>query len=919
MTITIKEELSQQNSTYAPERINSNTFSKIEEISAKLLNNLEDEISISFIQIKAICHEKENISLLKNLFQKLGNKGLLSDPSSKIFLEVKSLLEYGIEQKKTELVQLLLENKIDTTFEIFITAINRSDFSVIKYCIYHKALDETFITNLYTLRLEEKIKLLTIICEKWNDCNITVLTLLHLLEDNQFEELSFFLTHATETILANFTKAHFLNFLHTIKLSKSYRKILTELLKIAKNQVDFYYFLIEKLPEQCCEIIISNFSDDPKNLLKSIDAFFSCKREKEACSLLLSLQTIYALEKKQVHYFLIEACKNNWIAFVKNLAGVKKVINLKNDGTNSPIHIACNHQNYPLIKLLIEYGALIDEEALTKIKFQNPEIFKYIFKTIPLKTTNCEDLFRKMADKKLFDLLSAALDNLKFSKNFLEELLCHALGSKVFEIAKKILEKIKHHPESIVKPSITSWKYNGFSAFNYISPFICIDLFQYVKINHPNLPLPQMSDEHNAVFCNNLSFFTRTNDTKLYQDAFGNTPLHWAVAFGNDLSFIPYLKKYNDIQNNEGETPLHLACKNSQIHVVRKLLLQNVNTEIENHLGKRPIDLVTSRDILHLLKDKSPISIQGKRNLSCAIYFLKKNETALDAILPNEEKLIFEEYLWRNTMAHIWNFKIKTLLEEEEVNLEGNQSYYFANLIFIKLQRFCEEVLNFYPFKNETNKEIIKNSLKQTLDCFKNLSQSRYVPNFEKIQQKEITIAIHHAENHTYYYIYSGDYLHVVNRGFMCISSGIRTYKIKHLNELKSDLLIANQNNILEHFSKLEEALKLEYLHCVSMKTQNYGFCTYIGTISVLNVLFKEFLKNKLNPLEADETGQKLFKWFCKFFKKEITKDYLSRLKHVDVVFLDEIKKKADKLNIVINELDQLLNMNLTESEELSV
>ena len=72
MTITTIKELAQQNSTYAPKRINSNSFSKIEEISAKLLNNLEDEISISFIQIKAICHEKENITLLKNLFQKIG-------------------------------------------------------------------------------------------------------------------------------------------------------------------------------------------------------------------------------------------------------------------------------------------------------------------------------------------------------------------------------------------------------------------------------------------------------------------------------------------------------------------------------------------------------------------------------------------------------------------------------------------------------------------------------------------------------------------------------------------------------------------------------------------------------------------------------------------------------------------------------
>ncbi|CDZ81677.1 ankyrin repeat protein [Candidatus Rubidus massiliensis] len=918
MTITIKE-LSQQNSTYAPQRINSNTFSKIEEISANLLNNLEDEISASFIQIKAICHEKENSSLFKNLFQKLGSKGLLRDPSSKIFLEIKSLLEYGIKQKITELVQLLLENKIDTTFEVFITAINFSNFSVIKYCINNKALDETFLTNLYTLSLKDKIGVLTIICDEWNGCNTTVLTLLNLLEDAQFEELSFFLSQATATILVYYKEVYFLNFLKKIKLSKNYTKILTELLKIAKNQEDFYNFLIDRLPEQCCELIISNFSETPKNLLKALDAFFSCKREKEACSILLSLQTIYALEKKQVHFFLIEACKNNWTAFIKNLAGVKKVINQKNEDSNSPIFIACNQQNYSLIKLLIECGALIDDEALNKIKFQNPEIFKYIFKTIPLKTTSCEDLFRKMADKKLFDLLSVALDNLKFSKNFLEELLCYALGNKVFEIAKKILEKIKHHPESVVKPSITSWRYNGFSAFNYISPFVCIDLYQYVKKNHPNLPLPQMSDEHNAVFSNNLSFFTNTKDTKLYQDAFGNTPLHWAVEFTNDLSFIPYLKKYNDIQNNEGETPLHLACKNSKIHIVRKLLLQDVNTEIENHLGKRSIDFVVSKDILHLLKDKSPISIHGKRNFSCAVYFLKKNENALDAFLLNEEKLIFEEYLWRNTMAHIWNFKIKTLLEEEEVNLEGNQSYYFANLIFIKLQRFCEEVLNLYSFTNETYKEIIKNSLNLMLNCFKNLSQSRYAPNLEKIQQKEITIAIHHAENHTYYYIYSGDYLHVVNRGLMCISSGIRIYKINLLNELKNDLLIANQNNILEHFSKLEEALKLEYLHSVPMKAQNYGFCTYIGTISVLNVLFKEFLKKKLNPLEADEIGQKLFKCFCKFFKKEITKDYLSRLKHVDVVFLDEIKKKADKLNIVINELDQLLNMNLTESEELSL
>jgi hypothetical protein len=78
------------------------------------------------------------------------------------------------------------------------------------------------------------------------------------------------------------------------------------------------------------------------------------------------------------------------------------------------------------------------------------------------------------------------------------------------------------------------------------------------------------------------------------EDYAGNLPLHDAIFYNASLEIItavyaPFIINY---QNNKGNTPLHIAMMEKDHRLIKKLLSWGADSEIKNHEGQIPLDLL---------------------------------------------------------------------------------------------------------------------------------------------------------------------------------------------------------------------------------------------------------------------------------------------------------------------------------------
>jgi len=88
-------------------------------------------------------------------------------------------------------------------------------------------------------------------------------------------------------------------------------------------------------------------------------------------------------------------------------------------------------------------------------------------------------------------------------------------------------------------------------------------------------------------------------------DIDGMTPLHQAVFYNYTNIVNALLKKeaYPSWQDESGKTPLHLAVEYGYKDVMKTLLLAGANTSLENNDGDTPIGSTISDEIKKLFKD----------------------------------------------------------------------------------------------------------------------------------------------------------------------------------------------------------------------------------------------------------------------------------------------------------------------------
>ena len=87
------------------------------------------------------------------------------------------------------------------------------------------------------------------------------------------------------------------------------------------------------------------------------------------------------------------------------------------------------------------------------------------------------------------------------------------------------------------------------------------------------------------------------------------SPVHMAVLCAETptISFVIQQLHLNPnmCATDTGNTPLHLAVSSNRIDAAAFLLsLPNLNDMVENHVGKTPLTLVTSADMMKLLQNR---------------------------------------------------------------------------------------------------------------------------------------------------------------------------------------------------------------------------------------------------------------------------------------------------------------------------
>ena len=107
------------------------------------------------------------------------------------------------------------------------------------------------------------------------------------------------------------------------------------------------------------------------------------------------------------------------------------------------------------------------------------------------------------------------------------------------------------------------------------------------------------------------------------QNNIGNTPLHEIVSrldnTGIDITKLVISYTNVNIQNNHGETPLHIATQNKKTDIIKILLENGANPEIQSNAGKEFIDIIINNDDIqsfivyfNYLNKKIPIQLMNK-------------------------------------------------------------------------------------------------------------------------------------------------------------------------------------------------------------------------------------------------------------------------------------------------------------------
>lgn len=106
-------------------------------------------------------------------------------------------------------------------------------------------------------------------------------------------------------------------------------------------------------------------------------------------------------------------------------------------------------------------------------------------------------------------------------------------------------------------------------------------------------------------------------------DSYGNSCLHLAASYANNLEMVKYLMELNpgDICSTNSNTVLHAACAaNSDLDIIKYLLMTGkCDPNSQNEKGEQPLDLTTKQEIKRLLymHGATPANVLEKHGAVC--------------------------------------------------------------------------------------------------------------------------------------------------------------------------------------------------------------------------------------------------------------------------------------------------------------
>lgn len=139
----------------------------------------------------------------------------------------------------------------------------------------------------------------------------------------------------------------------------------------------------------------------------------------------------------------------------------------------------------------------------------------------------------------------------------------------------------------------------------------------------------------------------------------GNTPLHWASAFGQVGVVRVLLGKGvpPDVVNGSGETPLMDAVRGGYVSVARVLIAEGADVELKNKKGENVVDMAAGNEMRELLKrrlggeqrDEREIEREEEQDADCELntpHFVPGERYGRDWETEVDAEVAWESLLW---------------------------------------------------------------------------------------------------------------------------------------------------------------------------------------------------------------------------------------------------------------------------------
>lgn len=316
---------------------------------------------------------------------------------------------------------------------------------------------------------------------------------------------------------------------------------------------------------------------------------------------------------------------------------VKKKIklNTKNKEGEYPLLIAIQNNNEDIFKLLVNNGANANEILSVLIQNNQDDLTKWLIEQKSLKkiklninTKNnngdtASHIAAKTENEKIFDLLvsnkadinvknkdgqtAREIAILKEFKNYIDKKPEEKKSKKEKETAQItniIVVEDKEEKQLILEKSLLKLlKQDTVSLFNALFNAIGIGSLKIVK------------------------YLVEERKVDINVEGFAGLPLHYAAMLGYiDIVkyFIDYDAKIINKQDTQGDTALHIAAELNQLEIVKLLIENNANPNLENKKGKTPLMKASSKGnekiVKYLLDHNADPNHENKKGESALIF-----------------------------------------------------------------------------------------------------------------------------------------------------------------------------------------------------------------------------------------------------------------------------------------------------------